>query len=211
MSSSEKRVRYQKGVNLELDEKFQEYKKKRLFQGYSYMYALSQKEVDLMIKLWKRERTKPNRLSFNDVSKLVEFTARIEECRNCQKREKTRQRVERSREKRAVTKKNKDTKVARASRKPLKTRSARKRKRTGVKAEAPANFRRKRGKKAVTKKNKDTKVTRASRKPRKTRSVRNRKGTGVKADAPANFRIKRLVKERKGSREKISVGKMKLS
>ena len=145
MSSSEKRVRYQKGVNLELDKKFQEYKKKRLFQGYSiYIYALSQKEVDLMIKVWKRERTKPNRLSFDDVSKLVEFTARIEECRNCQKREKTRQRVERSREKRAVTKKNKDTKVARASRKPLKTRSARKRKRTGVKADAPANFRRKR-------------------------------------------------------------------
>ena len=93
MSSSEKRVRYQKGVNLELDEKFQEYKKKRLFQGNSYIYALSQKEIDLMIKLCKRERTRPRRLSFDDVSKLVDFTARIEECRNCQKREKTRLRV----------------------------------------------------------------------------------------------------------------------
>ena len=78
-----------------------------------------------MIKLWKRERTRPQRLSFDDVSKLVDFTARIEECRNCQKREKTRLRVVRSREKRAVTKKNKDTKVTGASRIPLKTRSVR--------------------------------------------------------------------------------------
>ena len=80
-----------------------------------------------------------------------------------------------------------------------------------MKADAPANFRRKREKRAVTKKNKDTKVTRASRKPIKTRSVRKRKGTGVKADAPANFRRKRLVKQRKGSGEKISVSKMQLS
>ena len=144
MSSSEKRVRYQKGVNLELDKKFQEYKKKRLFQGYSYIYALSQKEIDLLIKLWKIERTRPRRLSFDDVSKLVDFTARIEECRNCQKREQTRLRVERSRGKREVTKKNKDTKVNRTSRIPLKTRSVRKRKRTGVKADAPVDFRKNR-------------------------------------------------------------------
>ena len=210
MSSSEKRVRYQKGVNLELDKKFQEYKKKRLFQGYSYIHALSQKEIDLLIKLWKIERTRPGRLSFDDVSKLVDFTARIEECRKCKKREQTRLRVERSREKREVTKKNKDTKVNGASRIPLKTRSVRKRKRTGVKADAPANVRRKRKKMAVTKKSKDTKATRGSRKPLKTGSIRKRKGTGVKTDAPVDFRKNGLVKQRRGSGEKISLGKIQI-
>ena len=67
----------------------------RLQQGFVAVDALSYEKIELMAKPSKKERLRYYRLSFHDVSKLVEFATRIEECRLRQKSEKTRVRVER--------------------------------------------------------------------------------------------------------------------
>ena len=93
---------------------------------------MTDEEIDLMANLCKKESLRHFHLSFYDVSKLVEFGTRIEECRLRQKREKTRVRVERWRQKKVETEERKVTKGTRrvkASRKTKKVRSRRQRRR----------------------------------------------------------------------------------
>ena len=59
-----------KGDNKELDRKYEQYKKMRLWWGSSYCVALSNEDIDIMAKLWNKEMT-PSKLTVDDVSKLV--------------------------------------------------------------------------------------------------------------------------------------------
>ena len=59
MSNSVAEIPYRKGENKKLNERFEKYKKMRVFQGYSHCRALSEQEIDLMIDLWKKENFTP--------------------------------------------------------------------------------------------------------------------------------------------------------
>ena len=147
MSTPGEKTRYQKGVNKDLDLRFEKFLKKRLQQGLAAVDALTDEEIDLMAQLCKKERLRYYHLSFYDVSKLVKFATRIEECRLRQKREKTRVRVERWRQKKVETEKSKVTKGTRrvkASRKTKKVRSIRQRRRKRVKSGAKKKSKKKR-------------------------------------------------------------------
>ena len=53
----------------------------RIWSGTAYAQALSEEEVDLMIKLWRIEAMRPKKLCVGDVLKLVDFAACIREYR----------------------------------------------------------------------------------------------------------------------------------
>ena len=100
-----------------------------------------------MAKLSKKERLRYHHLSFQDVSKLVEFATRIEECRRQQKKEKTRMKVASWRKKKVETeeiKVTKGTRKVKASRKTKKVRSVRQRRREKVKSGAKGKPKKKR-------------------------------------------------------------------
>ena len=59
MNSLDPKARYQKGVNQELDNRFEGYQKMRIFSGNAYSRALSSEEVDVLIKIWKKETLSP--------------------------------------------------------------------------------------------------------------------------------------------------------
>ena len=90
---------YVKGQDLQLDKKYSEYKKLNLWRGVGLSRALSKEEGDSLIDLWNKDQRTPWRLTVQDVSILVELSARISLYRINLKREKARLRKERSREK----------------------------------------------------------------------------------------------------------------
>ena len=51
MSSPAKTARYQKGIDKELDQRFEQLQKKRFWQGFSNVDALSRDEIDIFGKL----------------------------------------------------------------------------------------------------------------------------------------------------------------
>ena len=59
MNSLDPKARYQKGVNQGLDNRFEGYQKMRIFSGNAYSRALSSEEVDVLIKIWKKETLSP--------------------------------------------------------------------------------------------------------------------------------------------------------
>ena len=56
-------------------------------------------EIDTLAKLWRKERLASRKLTVKEVSRLVEFAECIRAYRAAAEREKTRQRMERTREK----------------------------------------------------------------------------------------------------------------
>ena len=94
-----RKSRYKRGQDSVLDEKFDIYKKTKVWSGHALNEALTQEEVKIMIFLWKREQRTPWKLSVSDVSTLVAFTARIISYRKSMVKEKARQRKERERKK----------------------------------------------------------------------------------------------------------------
>ena len=97
MISSNKKTRYRRGDNPDLDSKFAMYKKANIFAGKAYDAALSPKEADVLIKLWRKAVMKPWELDVEDVTCLVDFHARIITWRKNRKREINRLRQERAR------------------------------------------------------------------------------------------------------------------
>ena len=147
MSTPKETARYQKGIDKDLDQRFEQLQKKRWWQGFSFVDALTVEEIDIFGKLWKKLKFKYRHLSFHDVSKLVEFANLIEECRRQQKREQTRLRVGRWRKKKVKTeesKVNEATKKVQASRKSKNITSVRKRRRRRVKSATRGKSTRKR-------------------------------------------------------------------
>ena len=94
---------YKEGICESLDEKFREYRKTRMWQGMAVNYALTEKEVDVMAELWRKQRQTCWKMTFHEVSTLIEFKDRIIAWRRNKKREQTRQRMERLRTKRKTT------------------------------------------------------------------------------------------------------------
>ena len=71
MNALDPKARYQKGMDQELDNRFEGYKKMRIFAGNAFSRALSNGEVDILIKLWRKETLTPRELYNGDVLKLV--------------------------------------------------------------------------------------------------------------------------------------------
>ena len=99
MTGLEDKTKYKKGDNVELDKKFELYKKVNLFAGKAYHDALSQKKAKALIKLWSKARRVPWNLNVQDVSTLVKFYERIMEWRRNIRRELARIRKEKARRK----------------------------------------------------------------------------------------------------------------
>ena len=99
MAGLEKKTRYRKGDNLELDRKFALSKKVNLFADKAYDNALSEKEAEALIKIWSKARSVPWNLTVEDVSTLVELYERIMEWRRLRRRSLGRVRKERARKK----------------------------------------------------------------------------------------------------------------
>ena len=89
---------YRKGENTKLDEEFAKYMKERLWSGNAMYAVLSDEEVKTMGKLWSKEKLLFEKLTNEDVSSLAEFAKRIRKYRVAAKREKSRQRMARARE-----------------------------------------------------------------------------------------------------------------
>jgi len=87
MSALRESYFYKKGIDLELDRAFSEYKRTRVWAGDAWTQVLSANEKDRMVKYWKKERTLPKKLSFPEVQKLIDFSRRIVEHRKLGKKE----------------------------------------------------------------------------------------------------------------------------
>ena len=107
------KVRYTRGENQELDKRFDEVKKMRLWSGTACCKALKDEEVDMMIKLWRKESFTPSELCADDVSELVNFAERIKEYRRCIRKSQSRLRQMRYREKLEAAAKLKDPEAIR--------------------------------------------------------------------------------------------------
>ena len=64
-------ARYKKGICTSLDEKMCEYGKTRMWQGRAVNDALTEKEVDVMAKLWWKQREASWKMTFHEVSTLM--------------------------------------------------------------------------------------------------------------------------------------------
>ena len=109
----EDKLLYNKGLNKELDRKFAQYKKKNIWAGDGHLEALTDIEVKILGKLWRKERMTPEKIQTQEVIKLVDFTRRIDAYRKISKREASRLRKERERSKREEAAKGGDVKAKR--------------------------------------------------------------------------------------------------
>ena len=87
MSTFRESYFYVKGLDLELDRAYSEYKRTRVFAGDAWTHVLSANEKDCMVKYWKKERTLPKKLSVHEVKKLIDFSRKIVEHRKLVKKE----------------------------------------------------------------------------------------------------------------------------
>ena len=99
MSGSSEPVLYKKGENSRLDKELARYRKMRIWRGHAIYQVFTEDEIDTVAKLWRKERLAARTLTVEEVSRLVEFAGCIQAYRAAAEREKTRQRMERSREK----------------------------------------------------------------------------------------------------------------
>ena len=99
MDESQKAVLYTKGQDIHLDKAFSRYKRMRLWSGGALTKALTENEIDNLVKLWKKAEISPRKLSVDDVQKLVDFTDHITSCRRRIKAEKSRRRMKKARAK----------------------------------------------------------------------------------------------------------------
>ena len=94
MSESSKTDFYVQGRDGKLDRKYSEYKKLSLWSGPALGRALKDQEASSLIDVWNKDQRTPWRLTFQDVSSLVELSDRICLFRKNMKREKARLRKE---------------------------------------------------------------------------------------------------------------------
>ena len=99
MDGLQKPVLYREGEDINLDTAFSKYKRMRLWAGGALTEALTQNEIDTLVKLWKKAKLSPRKLYVEDVQKLVELSDLIRSCRRRNKREKSRRRMEKARAK----------------------------------------------------------------------------------------------------------------
>ena len=108
MGSLKEKARYKRGENQELDKRYDKVKKMRVWSGTACCKALKEDEVDMMVKLQRKEALRPWELCVDDVSELVNFAERIKEYRKYLRRSQSRLRQVRYREKLKLAAKQKD-------------------------------------------------------------------------------------------------------
>ena len=108
MSRPNEKVLYKRGENQELDKRYEEVKKMRVWSGTACSEALNDDELNMMLKLWRKEAFRPLELCVDDVSELVNFAARIKEYRKCIRRNQSRVRQVRYRKKLKAAAKQQD-------------------------------------------------------------------------------------------------------
>ena len=116
-------TKYRRGENPALDKKFELFKKVNLFTGDAYHAALSPKEAKSLIKLWSKAKHIPWKLNLQDVKDLINFMEQILTWRTNRKRELTRLRVEKARDK-VKKAANKGNRAAQAKLKAIKRANA---------------------------------------------------------------------------------------
>ena len=90
---------YKKGDFEDLDKKWEKYRKMQIFTGHAYRKALTKREVDDLVEVWKTKRLKPKTMTFREISTYVKLAEKISDYRYRVKVERTRLRVARSRDK----------------------------------------------------------------------------------------------------------------
>ena len=99
MLGSRKILLYRKGQDITLDKEFSKYKRMRLWSGSALDEELTEDEAKTLVRLWKKEKITPRKLSVEDVKALVGFACRIRGYRTRVKKEMSRRRKERARAK----------------------------------------------------------------------------------------------------------------
>ena len=79
-------LRYVKGVDDDLDKKWNKYKTTRVFNRDSWSEALTEEEIDHLADIWRKKRLKPWKLTFREVSTYVELSERVVDYRKRAKR-----------------------------------------------------------------------------------------------------------------------------
>jgi len=97
LAGSQTKLLYSKGDDTNLDKGFSRYQRMRLWSAGAVDDALTEEEANTLVKLWKKERITPRKLTVEDVKKLVDFSCQIESYRRRVKREQARRRQERAR------------------------------------------------------------------------------------------------------------------
>ena len=69
--------RYKEGHNPTLDERYSVYRRMNIFAGDGVDAALSNKEGDLLVELWLKERETPWKMQTREVSNLVYLSERV--------------------------------------------------------------------------------------------------------------------------------------
>ena len=113
MSRSNPNILYKAGICRNLDEKLRIYRKTRIWCGRAVSNALTKTEVDVLARLWRKERETLWKMTVNEVSTLMEFCDRIVAWRKTNKKEQSRQRMENMRAKRVTLTRQGDKQVRR--------------------------------------------------------------------------------------------------
>ena len=71
MNGSEHKDLYRKGHDKDLDRKFALYKKKNIWAGNAYLETLTEDEIKIMGKLWRKERMTPKKIQTKEVITLM--------------------------------------------------------------------------------------------------------------------------------------------
>ena len=82
----------------DLDKEWTKYRRVRVFNGNAWRAALTQKEEDILLRIWRKKRLNEWTLTFREVSTWVELAGKIIEYRKNVQRENARLRKYRSRE-----------------------------------------------------------------------------------------------------------------
>ena len=93
----------------DLDIKWGKYKIMRIFTGDAWDKALTEREAEILAKIWRKKRASPWKLTFREVWTYVKHSERIDDTRKRAKRETARYRKHRSREKIKAAAKLKDS------------------------------------------------------------------------------------------------------
>ena len=97
LAGSQNKLYYRKGDDTNLDKGYLRYQGMRLWRAGAVDDALTEEEANTLVKLWKKERITPRKLTVEDVKTLVDFSCQIESYRRRVKREQARRRKERAR------------------------------------------------------------------------------------------------------------------
>ena len=81
---------YQEGIHEDLDNKWQQYRRVQVFKGQGLSKALTTKEQETLLKIWRIKKLRPWKLTFREVSTWVKLSERVIDYRKRAQRENAR-------------------------------------------------------------------------------------------------------------------------